>query len=43
MWSIAKEDPHGIVLEVQPVGSYFWDVPQIATYHNKFIIKRIQI
>ena len=23
--SIAKEDPHGIVQIVQPVGSYFWD------------------
>ena len=23
--SIAKEDPRGIVQEVQPVGSYFWD------------------
>ena len=25
MWPIAKEDPLGIVHEVQPEGSYFWD------------------
>ena len=43
MWYIAKEDPHGIVLEVQPVGSHFWDVPQIAAYRYKYIIKRIVI
>ena len=35
MWCIAKEDTLGIVLVVQPEGSYFWDVPQIAAFHNK--------
>ena len=38
MWYIAKEDPHGIVHEVQPVGSYFWDMPQIAAYHKKLCV-----
>ena len=37
MWGIAKEDPLGIVLVVQPEGSYFCDVPQIATFHNKLL------
>ena len=37
MWCIAKEDPLGIVLVVQPEGSYFWDVPQIAAFHNKLL------
>ena len=37
MWYIAKEDPLGIVLVVQPEGSYFWDVPQIAAFHNKLL------
>ena len=36
MWLIAKEDPHGIVHEVQPVGSYYCNESQIATYHLKF-------
>ena len=35
--SITKEDPLGIVLVVQPEGSHFWDVPQIATFHNKLL------
>ncbi|MBO7313896.1 MAG: hypothetical protein J6U48_06685, partial [Alistipes sp.] len=37
--SIAKEDPHGIVQEVQPGGSYFlgWD-KDVAPYHKKFKI-----
>ena len=36
IWSIAKEDPLGIVHLVQPEGSYFlgWD-KDVAPYHNK--------
>ena len=37
MWYIAKEDPLGIVQVVQPEGSYFWDVPQIAAYSKKLV------
>ena len=37
MWPIAKEDPHGIVQEVQPVGSYFGDGTQMRRYHNKLL------
>ena len=35
-----KEDPLGIVQEVQPEGSYFWDGPRIAHYHNKLKVAR---
>ena len=30
-----KRRPLGIVLEVQPEGSYFWDGPRMTPYHNK--------
>ena len=35
MGPIAKEDPHGIVQEVQPVGYYLWDWLQMTPYHKK--------
>ena len=37
MWPIAKEDPLGIVQEVQPEGSYFGDGPQMTPYHKKLV------
>ena len=33
--NVKKEEPHGIVHKVQPVGSYFGDGPRMAHYHNK--------
>ena len=43
--SIAKEDPHGIVHEVQPVGSYFWDGTKMCPLSQEilFVVRRLQI
>ncbi len=33
-----KKKHHGLVLDVQPVVLYGWDVPQIATYLKNYLI-----
>ena len=38
MWPIAKDEPLGIVPDVQPEGSYFWDGAQMSTYHGKALL-----
>ena len=43
MWCIAKEDPLGIVQEVQPKGSYFWGCVADAPYHEKFLVRVAQM
>ena len=39
---IANEDPLGIVLDVQPEGSYIWDGAQMTPYHKRFISRGSQ-
>ena len=43
MWPIAKEEPLGIVPDVQPEGSYFLNGAQMTPYHNKVfsLIKKL--
>ena len=48
MWCIAKEDPLGIVQEVQPEGSYFWgcaaDAPLSQEIHEElFYLLKLHI
>ena len=32
-----KKEPLGIVPDVQPEGSYFWDGSQMTPFHNKLL------
>ena len=38
MWSIAKEEPHGIVPKYSPWGSSFCDRPNLTPSDSKFIL-----